>query len=58
MGMVMASHLEALKIKHQDLETRIADEERRPHPDDVTLHELKKQKLRVKDELVALERVH
>jgi hypothetical protein len=51
-------HLESLKTKHADLEARIADEERRPHPDDEIIHDLKKQKLRIKDELAHLQRAH
>jgi hypothetical protein len=51
-------HLEALKTKHADLEARIADEERRPHPDDEVIHDLKKQKLRIKDELAGMLRAH
>lgn len=49
-------HLESLKVKHADLEAKIADEERRPHPDDDVIHDLKKQKLRIKDELAGLQR--
>jgi hypothetical protein len=49
-------HLESLKVKHADLEARIADEERRPHPDDDIIHQLKKQKLRIKDTLALMER--
>jgi len=51
-------HLESLKIKHADLDAQIADEERRPHPDDDIIHYLKKQKLRIKDELAQLQRAH
>jgi hypothetical protein len=51
-------HLESLKTKHADLESRIADEERRPHPDDDVIHDLKKQKLRIKDELAQIQRAH
>jgi uncharacterized protein len=51
-------HLEALKTKHADLESRIADEERRPHPDDEVIHDLKKQKLRIKDTLADFQRPH
>jgi hypothetical protein len=50
--------MESLKAKHSDLETRIADEERRPHPDEVFISDLKKQKLRIKDELNQLVRVN
>ncbi len=43
--------LEALKIKHQTLAQEIDEEEKRPHPDDIHLHELKKQKLLLKDQI-------
>lgn len=56
--MATAQHLELLKMKHADLEAKIADEEGRPHPDDEIIHELKKQKLRIKDQLAGMERVH
>jgi len=46
---------DSLKSKHETLESKIEFEERRPHPDDVQLHELKKQKLQLKDQLKALE---
>jgi uncharacterized protein len=49
-------HFESLKIKHADLEAKIADEESRPHPDDDFIHDLKKQKLRIKDELFGHQR--
>ena len=43
---------EALEAKHAQLEALIDEEEHRPHPDDIRLHQLKKEKLRVKDEMV------
>ncbi|WP_118857083.1 YdcH family protein [Sphingomonas mesophila] len=43
---------EALEAKHAQLEAQIDEEEHRPHPDDIRLHALKKEKLRIKDELV------
>ena len=46
------SQVEALEHKHAELEAMIDEEEHRPHPDDIRLHELKKEKLRVKDVLV------
>ena len=52
--MAVASHQESLKAKHADLDAQIAEEERRPHPDDVVIHHLKKMKLRIKDELAQL----
>ncbi|MBK8158592.1 MAG: YdcH family protein [Rhodospirillaceae bacterium] len=56
--MAMTAHLDSLNSKHADLDAKIADEERRPHPDEATIHALKKLKLRIKDELANLERVH
>ena len=49
-------HLESLKTKHADLDAKIAAEECRPHPDDDFIHDLKKQKLRIKDELFSHQR--
>ena len=56
--MATTAHTNSLKSKHADLDAKIADEERRPHPDEDVIHDLKKQKLRIKDELAVLERVH
>lgn len=49
--MNLDEQIEALKSKHQALETEIDKENNRPHPDDVAIATLKKQKLRIKDEL-------
>jgi hypothetical protein len=46
------AQVEALEQKHAHLEALIDEEEHRPHPDDIRLHELKKEKLRVKDLMV------
>ena len=46
------AHLNALETKHAELENQIAMEEARPAPDDVKLHTLKRQKLRLKDEIM------
>ncbi len=42
---------EALKAKHAEIEVDLTNEERRPIPDFAMVQELKKRKLRVKDEL-------
>lgn len=42
---------ESLELKHAALEAQIDEEEHRPHPDDIRLHELKKEKLRIRDEI-------
>lgn len=48
------AHVDALASKHAALQVQIDAEERRPQPDDVTLHRLKKEKLRLKDEMLGL----
>ncbi len=48
------AHLSALQMKHAGLDARIAEENQRPHPDDATLTRLKKEKLKVKEELAGL----
>lgn len=47
---------DSLMSKHETLDTKIEFEESRPHPNEVLLHELKKKKLHIKDELNALEK--
>ncbi|MBV7256220.1 DUF465 domain-containing protein [Pacificimonas sp. WHA3] len=47
------SHIAALSKRHEALEMKIEAETHRPHPDDVRLHELKKQKLKLKDTIYA-----
>ncbi len=46
------SHLSALKSRHADLDAKIANEERRPAPDTAMLAQWKKQKLKLKEEMV------
>ena len=43
--------VESLESKHHALHALIDEEENRPHPDEDLLHRLKKEKLRIKDEL-------
>ena len=45
-------HLSALEAKHAGLDRKITDELQRPAPDQFLLAELKRQKLRVKEEMV------
>ncbi|WP_298214027.1 YdcH family protein [Acidocella sp.] len=52
--MNLQSRLEALKGRHASLETRIADEDRRPQPDGAALTRLKLEKLRLKEEMERL----
>ncbi len=46
-----SAHLEALSARHAKLEGKIAREMTRPIPDSATLAELKRQKLKVKEEI-------
>lgn len=48
-----STHLAALEAKHAGLDARIAEESRRPAPDAAILASLKKQKLRIKEAIVA-----
>ena len=53
--MINPEHLEALRSKHESLEREINEENQRPHPDDIRIHELKKKKLHVKETLSRLQ---
>jgi hypothetical protein len=46
------AHLSALASKHADIEARINEEIQRPLPDMATLSRLKKEKLKLKDEML------
>ena len=48
---MQTAHFSALEAKHAGLDRRIAAESQRPMPDDALLAQLKKQKLRVKEEM-------
>lgn len=52
--MSVQDRIESLKFKHEELESKIEKESVRPHPDDALLHELKRQKLKLKDEINTL----
>lgn len=54
--MSVTEHIETLKAKHADLEQLITEEEHRPLPDQTMISELKRQKLRIKDEIALLSR--
>ena len=45
------AHFQALSAKHSTLDQRINDESHRPLPDHLLIAQLKKQKLRVKEEM-------
>jgi len=43
--------IESLRARHEALESKLDFETNRPHPDEIVVSELKKQKLRIKDEI-------
>ena len=49
--MNMESHVESLKRKHQKLEAQIAETARHPSADNTEIAALKREKLRLKDEI-------
>ena len=49
--MSLASHVESLKRKHAKLEDEIAETERHPGADHIEIAAMKREKLRVKDEI-------
>ena len=48
------AHVSALQSKHASLEARITEESQRPMPDMATLTRLKKEKLRIKEEIAGI----
>lgn len=49
--MAIKAHMETLSRRHQDLETAITSEIKHPGYDDLRVVELKRQKLKIKDQL-------
>lgn len=52
--MTISSHLSELQRKHEMLSQRVEDEQRSPGSDTLSIVELKKQKLRLKEEITRL----
>jgi len=52
--MSLDDRIESLKAKHHALESAIEEEENHAYPNDDEIHILKKEKLRIKDELANL----
>ncbi len=42
---------DTLRAKHAEIDNRLIEEERRPLPDSQLIHDLKRKKLKIKDEL-------
>lgn len=53
--MTLAGHLAELSEKHRLLEMRIQEELSRPGGDDLQISRLKKEKLRIKEEMTKLQ---
>ena len=52
--MSLSAHLDQLKLKHQSLSAEVEEAQRAPGVDDLVLADLKKQKLRLKEEIARL----
>ena len=49
--MALERRIESLKKRHVEIDLQILAESARPYPDDITLHQLKRDKLGLKDEM-------
>ena len=49
-----SSHVSALQMKHEGLDQKLREELGRPNPDAAMIQSLKKQKLRLKEEIAHL----
>ncbi len=56
--MAVAAHLVELSEKHRALDRMIEEELARPYADDLKIQELKRQKLKLKDEMARLQSVN
>jgi hypothetical protein len=52
--MSLSSHLQELRKKHQFLSEQVEEAQRSPSTDDLVITDLKKQKLRLKEEIQRL----
>jgi hypothetical protein len=53
--MALASHLAELSERHRSLERQIEEQLSRPGADDLEISKLKKEKLKIKDEMAKLQ---
>jgi hypothetical protein len=51
---MQTAHFSALEAKHASLDRKIADEQGRPAPDTSIIADLKKRKLRIKEEMTVV----
>lgn len=52
--MSVDERIQSLKLRHSQLENELDQENHRPHPDDLHIAEIKRQKLKLKDEIASL----
>ncbi|QLQ17570.1 MAG: DUF465 domain-containing protein [Exiguobacterium profundum] len=52
--MTVASHLQELRRKHEMLSVQVEEAQRSPGTDDLQIAEMKKQKLKLKEEITRL----
>lgn len=52
--MALKAHLQSLSQRHQELDALLSTEMKHPHPDDLRVHELKRLKLQIKDQIERL----
>lgn len=52
--MSLGSHLQELRRKHQNLSDAVEAAQRKPGTDDLQIADMKKQKLRIKEEITRL----
>ncbi|MDJ1015754.1 MAG: DUF465 domain-containing protein [Paracoccaceae bacterium] len=52
--MSLSSHLQELRKKHQHLEEQVEEAQQSPGSDDLMITSLKKQKLKIKEEIARL----
>jgi len=52
--MSLTSHLQELRRKHEALSLKVEEAQRSPGTDDLAIAEMKKQKLRLKEEITRL----
>jgi hypothetical protein len=55
---MLEDRIETLRSRHAHIEGEIIKEISRPLPNPATITDLKRQKLRIKDEIVSLEQQH
>jgi hypothetical protein len=49
--MIIEERVEALRERHATVDAAISKENQRPHPDEIRINELKREKLRLKDQI-------